>query len=266
MRLCLIGDSHAAMLIAAHRQDPRGTALTVFAKPGLVASDLAVEGGMLHALSDDLRKRLAGMGTADRLDLHQFDALVIAGPVPSVFAAVRLQQGHAVSGWPSGAQAMARALGDVALPKARPLMTRAAYRAALTALTETSLAAMLVRAAPVPVRVVPQPCPSDALLQMEGKYPVIRRVIQKGDGAALAEDLDHAHRAVFGAHCLSQPAETRSHGCLTRADLMRGGPRLAEGGRQEVDDVLHGNARLGARLLGAVRQSIAAPFETTSNR
>ena len=268
MRLCLIGDSHAAMLIAAHRADPAGDALTIFAKPGLAASDIAVEDGILRAVSEDLGKRLDGMGTSDSLDLRDFDAIVIAGLVPSAFAAVRLQQGHAVSGWPSGVRALARALADG--PGApRPLMTRSAYRAALVALTENSLGATLARSAPCPVSLVPQPFPSDALLQMEGRYPVFRRVVRNGDGAALAEDLHAAYNSVFrkidGASCLLQSTDTRSHGCLTRADLMRAGPRLAEGGRQESDDILHGNAALGAVLWAGLRQRLGTPVETTSN-
>lgn len=268
MKLCLIGDSHAAMLIAAHRADPAGDDLTVFAKPGLTPSDIEIKDGVLRAVSEELRTRLNGMGTSDRLDLRDFDAVVIAGTVPSAFAAVRLQQGHAISGWPSGARALARALSDGA-GAPRPLMTRAAYRAALLALTESSLGATLARAAPGPALVIPQPFPSDALLQMEGKYPVFRRVVRNGDGAALAEDLHSAYSRVFsevqGAACLLQPADTGSHHCLTRADLMRAGPRLAEGGRQETDDILHGNAALGALLWTALRQRLGTPVETASN-
>lgn len=104
---------------------------------------------------------------------------------------------------------------------------------------------------------------------MEGKYPVFRRVVRNGDGAALAEDLHSAYSRVFsevqGAACLLQPADTGSHHCLTRADLMRAGPRLAEGGRQETDDILHGNAALGALLWTALRQRLGTPVETASN-
>ncbi|MBV7392979.1 hypothetical protein [Mameliella sediminis] len=260
MKLCLIGDSHAAMLIAAHRQDPRGETLTVFAKPGLAASEVAMDGQVLRASTDAFRDRLRPLGTADSLDLGTFDAVILAGLVPSAFAAVRLQQDHHVSGWPSGAKALSRALSGDTLPKARPLLTRAAYRAALSALTGASLAALIARAAPGPVWVVPQPYPSDALLQDDGKYPVFRRVVRNGDGDALSQDLNAAHKGCFGtignARLVTQPSTTLAQGCLTQAEFMRGGPRLAEGGQQQADDVLHGNAKLGALLLAAIRHDM----------
>ncbi|SNS67459.1 hypothetical protein [Antarctobacter heliothermus] len=269
MKLCLIGDSHAAMLIAAHRQNPADDALTVFAKPGLVAEDIALTGPLLHAVSADMHARLAAMGTPDTLDLADFDAVVIAGLVPSAFAAVRLQQAHSVSGWPSGEISVAKALTDMPAAKTLPLMSRAAYVAALTALSQTSLAARIASAAPCPVIVVAQPFPSDALLDKDGTYPIMRRLLRQGDGTALAADLITAHRAGLGALAgttyLPQPADTLSHGCLTQAVFMRGGPRLSDGSRQDSDDVLHGNAALGARLLSDLRTRLARPVQTTSN-
>ncbi|WP_323770203.1 hypothetical protein [Antarctobacter sp.] len=269
MKLCLIGDSHAAMLIAAHRQDPANEVLTVFAKPGLSDKDILLEGSLLHAASKDMRERTARMGTPDTLDLAKFDAVVVAGLAPSAFAAVRLQQTHSVSGWPSGAKAIAQALTDAPPKKARPLMTRAAYLAALTSLSETSLSARVAQAAPGPVAVVAQPFPSDALLDQDGTYPIIRRVLRQRDGAALAADLIAAHRAGFDplprTTYLPQPADTLSHGCLTQAAFMRGGPRLSGGSGQDLDDVLHGNAALGARLLAALRVTFRRLAQTASN-
>ncbi|WP_417205236.1 hypothetical protein [Antarctobacter sp.] len=269
MKLCLIGDSHAAMLIAAHRQDPADEGLTVFAKPGLSDEDIRLEGPLLHAASNDMRDRAARMGTPDTLNLAEFDAVVVAGLAPSAFAAVRLQQGHSVSGWPSGAKAVAQALSDAPPARARPLMTRAAYLAALTSLCETSLSARIARAAPGPVAVIPQPFPSDALQDQDGTYPIIRRLLRQRDGAALAADLIAAHRAGFAplprTTYLPQPADTLSHGCLTLAAFMRGGPRLSGGSGQDGDDVLHGNAALGARLLTDLRTTLRRPAQTASN-
>lgn len=257
MKLCLIGDSHAAMIIAAHRQSPAGAELTVFAKPGLAAEEIALDGASLRAASPDMRRRLAQMGTPDRLDLAGFDAVAIAGLAPSAFAAVRLQQNHVVTGWPSGAAAMAQALSDAPSGRTRPLMTRAAYQAALRMLTDRCLAAALARVAPGPVAILPQPFPSDAILDQSQTYPIFRRVVRQGDGAALAADLTGAHQHVFEALpntvYLPQPADSLSHGCLTRAEFMRGGPRLADGSQQQNDDVLHGNLALGQRQLQALR-------------
>ncbi|SMX35810.1 hypothetical protein [Maliponia aquimaris] len=264
MKILLIGNSHAAMLIAAHRADPRGETLTVFAKPGLEADDIVLDGPVLRAASPEMTERLVLLGTPPQVDLAQADAVVIAGLAPSVFAAVRLAQGHSVVGWPSGQAAMARALQpDVAAPK-RPLMSRAAYRAALAALTETSLAARLLRGlravSDAPAVFVPQPYPSEAVLTTDGKYPVFRRIAQGGDGGALAEDLAGAHAAVLGAlpgvTVLSQPADTLRHGCLTAEGCMRAAPRLSDSSQQDVGDVLHGNAALGAQLLSGIRAAL----------
>ncbi|ASP22265.1 hypothetical protein ANTHELSMS3_03642 [Antarctobacter heliothermus] len=263
MKLCLIGDSHAAMLIAAHRLDPAGENLTVFAKPGLVAGDIALDGPRLRAASVDMHARLAEMGMPDTLNLADFDAVAIAGLVPSAFAAARLQQGHSVTGWPSGAHSIAKALTDAPAAKTRPLLSRAAYVASLTGLCQTSLAARIASIAPCPVVVIAQPFPSDALLDKDGTYPIFRRLLRHGDGSALAADLITAHRAgltpLSGTTYLPQPADTLSHGCLTQAGFMRGGPRLSNGTRQDSNDVLHGNAALGARLLSDLRAILARP-------
>ncbi|WP_420325098.1 hypothetical protein [Mameliella sp.] len=106
-------------------------------------------------------------------------------------------------------------------------------------------------------------------MQIDGKYPVFRRFVRSSDGTALSEDLHAAYKRVFskidGATCLRHPMDTRSQGCLTRFDLMRAGPRLAEGGRQERDDILHGNATLGAMLWKELRQRLGTSVETASN-
>ncbi|WP_305970847.1 MULTISPECIES: hypothetical protein [unclassified Mameliella] len=107
------------------------------------------------------------------------------------------------------------------------------------------------------------------MLQIDGKYPVFRRFVRSSDGTALSEDLHAAYKRVVskidGTTCLLQPIDTLSHGCPTRCDLMRAGPRLAEGGRQERDDILHGNATLGAMLWKELRQRLGTSVETASN-
>lgn len=264
MRIALIGNSHAAMLIAAHRQDPRTETLTVFAKPSLQPGDCVLEGSVLRAVSADLRARLADLGTPERLDLAGYDAVVMAGMLPAAFAALRLAQGHSIAGWPSAAAVMARALQGAPARKDRPLMTRAAYGAALCALTQEALPVTLVAAlrqvCDVPVVVVPQPLPSEALMDTPDKYPIFRRLLREGDGAALAQDLEQAHRAglgtLAGVRCLHQPQDTRRQGILTAADLMRAGPRLSAGTQQGQDDILHGNAALGTQMLALLRETL----------
>ncbi len=92
----------------------------------------------------------------------------------------------------------------------------------------------LRRPTPSTTVVVAQPLPSDALLQIDGKYPVFRRFVRSSDGTALSEDLHAAYKRVFskidGATCLRHPMDTRSQGCLTRSDLMRAGPDLPKAG------------------------------------
>ncbi len=275
MKIALVGDSHAAMLIAAFRADPADDDLTVFAKPGLAPEDCRLDCGTLHAISDDFRARLARSGAPDNLQLTDFDAVVIAGVAPSVFAAVRLSQGHAIVGWPSGDAVSARVLRGAARAKDRPLMSRTAYLAALTALTQTSLAAHLIKGlrevSDAPAIFVPQPFPSERLLKIDGKYPVFRRIVKQGDGTALARDMSRAHRAGLahlpGVTVLEQPDDTRRHGCLSAADLMRAGPRLSDGTRQAADDILHGNAELGARFLADLRAATRQDsVKSASNR
>ena len=255
MRLCVIGNSHVAMLMAAHAADPAGITPAWFAKPGLRPDEMVLNGTVLSAASEELRARLDGFGTAPALDLAAFDAVAIVALAPSVFAAMRLLQDHDVTGWPSGTRRVAKALRSER-PLKRPLLTRAALRAALTGQMQASpaagLAAALRATAPdLPVSFIAQPFPAESMLSAESRYPVFRRIAEAGDGAALAEDLSAAEDAVFGplgTAILRQPTETVARGCHSRDVVMRGAKRLA-GGRQQNEDPLHANAVLGADLL-----------------
>lgn len=253
-----------AMLMAALRDaGPGAPEVTWFAKPGFAEGEAALEGSRLSARDADLEARLETLGTPPAVDLDGFDAVVFVGGTVSAFGAVRLIQGHRVSGWASARELIAAADTPFAGPLKQPLISEPAYLAALEGVIRQSVTCRLVaglrEASAVPVCVVPQPLPSEAILTTEKKYPVFKRVARHGDGPAVAASLVAAHARAFaglsGVTVLCQPEETIAQGFLTARAYTRDAERLAAGALPQ-DDVLHAGPALGALCLARIRDTI----------
>ncbi|MFC4730867.1 hypothetical protein ACFO5Z_04780 [Salipiger abyssi] len=264
MKLCVIGDSHVAMLMAALRDAGPGAPEVIwFAKPGLAEGEAALEGSRLCARDPDLVTRLESLGTPPEVDLDGVDAVVFVGGTVSAFGAVRLLQGHRVSGWPSARALIAAADTPSAAPLKQPLISERAYLAALEGVIRESVTHRLVtglrEASAVPVCVVPQPLPSEAILETEKKYPVFKRVARHGDGPAVAASLIAAHERAFaglsGVTVFRQPEESIAQGFLTARAYTRDAVRLTAGAMPR-DDVLHAGPALGALYLARIRAAV----------
>ncbi|MCR8549013.1 hypothetical protein M4578_14335 [Salipiger sp. P9] len=265
MKLCVIGNSHVAMLMAALRDAaPADMDITWFAKPGLAEGEAVLDGSRLCARDPDLVTRLERLGTPEYVDLAAFDGVVFVGSTASAFAAVRLLQGHRVSGWPSARKMISGALTPFAAPLKHPMLSEPAYLAALTDLIRGNLtyklATALRAASAVPICVIPQPFPSDRLFDGDKKYPMFRRVVRRGDAAALAACLRSAHARAFagipGLVAFDQPADTIAQDFLTAAAYTRDAVRLSQTDTLPRDDVLHAGPALGARYLDSLRAAL----------
>lgn len=253
MRLCIIGNSHAGMLVQAARDaPPEGVELTFFARAGRGPEGVRVRNGQLRAANREFRKSLARLGMPAAVDLAAQDAFLLVGMTATVFSLLPMLQTHRVFGWPADETDVERAL-----------VSEPALEAEAVAAIQAGLAADLLgkirRASQAPVLLVAQPAPTEDALEAGARQSGLRRLHRRGQGAAVAALLARAHRRAFdgtpGVHLLAQPEATLAHGFLTRAEFMRGAGRLNPGGRQPEADILHANALYGALVL---EQAVAA--------
>ncbi|MDF1853858.1 hypothetical protein [Pseudooceanicola sp.] len=258
MKLCILGNSHVAMLMLADRAAPSDDlALTFFAKPAGGPEGARIDGTTLIAEDPELQERLDAIGTPQRLDLMDFDAVVLVGEVISAFSAIALLRRHFVTGWPSAASHIAAQATPLSAPNKRALLSPAAFHAALVAANHAKLShrlALEIRAAcPLPLMLVPQPYPAARMLQDKAKYPVFRRVHQAGDGPHLAAALTRAQAESFvgieNLHLIAQPDETIAKHFFTRDDFSRGAMRLSLNQALPEDDVLHAGPDYGRLIL-----------------
>lgn len=256
MKICVIGNSHAGMLIQAINDRPSGDLdFTYFAKQGRGPAGAQMRGSVMHAKRRELRRTLKRLGMPLSVDLAAQDMFVVVAMSVSMFTIAAMTDRHAVWGWPStGAETQEDALPD------RPLMSSALLQAALADGIGQSLAyTMITRIRKVsdsPILFVPQPCPSETLLNQPGRCGAMQRLFRRKDGDRAAGALMQAHRQTIGSQpdvlIAQQPADTITGGCLTREAFSRDGVRLNLGGRHDERDILHANAAYGARVLDRI--------------
>lgn len=263
MKLCVIGNSHAGMLVHASRAaPPDGMDLTFFARQGRGPEGARIRGTELRAVRRDLRKNLAKLGMPEAVNLPDFDAFIIVAMSATMFTLGPMLSGHSVFSW----QSTQRELQDAGGLNGRPLVSEPALLAALNAEIEASLALAMIgrlrKVSGAPVLIVPQPYPSAVVLEQADRFRMFRQIKRRNDGADAARVLRSAHERVFGVlanvQVLAQPETTVAHGFLTHTDYTRGAGRLNAGGRQNETDILHANARYGALVLDQIVQSLGS--------
>jgi hypothetical protein len=261
MKLCVVGNSHVGMLVAAHQQrgDPAAE-MTIFARPSMEDGDIALEGTTLIAKSPEFVHRLAEHGQAPEIDLADFEAIVFVGMTASVFTAAQILGYHTVYGWPS----TQRMLEDPG-PAERQIISMAALRASLETLVTESQTARLCQSVSRrgigPLFVVPQPYPAARVLDIKGKFPIIKRLFRDKEGPLLAAELEQFHTAFFepikGVFYLRQDPDTIGKGFLTRPSYSRNSVRLNVERKHRKDDVLHANADFGERILDRIEDHLS---------
>ncbi len=254
MKVLVFGNSHAACLMEACREGEvaAGHDVAFFVRSGSGVTDYALEGTRIVA-SVGMASFLNRLGLAVEQELADFDALVVVASEVSMFPLVQVLNTYRVLEWPEGSRAE------------RPALTEAVLRIALSeALMGTSAARLManLRAVPGladrPIHLLPQPFPSERLMQM-GRNPAgagFRRLLREGLGAQAAavygEELAR-FAATVGAVLHLQPAETITRDCLTAQAYSTKARRLFDLNRyQPQEDILHANLAYGRLALAQV--------------
>ena len=261
MKLCVIGNSHAGMLVHASRAKPsEHMNLTFFARQGKGPEGARIRGTELRAIRRDLRKNLTKMGMPEAVNLPDYDGIVLVAMTATMFSLGPMLSSHSVFSWASTQGAIDAAGGKLE----RPLVSEAALNSALRAEIEDNLAHTMIgrvrKVTDAPIILVPQPHPSEHVLDATDRFGMFRQIVRRGDGEDAARLLNGAHEKTFGSFAgvypLVQPEETIAHGCLTRTEFTRGAGRLNVDGRQNETDILHANARYGAIVLDQVARQM----------
>lgn len=263
MKYCVIGNSHVGMLRAAARLEGADTAsITYFAKAGAGLDRATVRGSVIAADDPALAAAQSRFGMPREVDVSQFDAVIFVAGTASVFSALQVLQGFRISGWPSERGDRA---GDAAGPRNRRLLSNAAYVDVLVDRTRSGVSYQFARAlrpaTERPMFVVPQPYPSERILEMDGPQGVgPRRVLSDGDGAALTAGLVRAVQRAFdeieAVSVLAQPEDTVVHGFLTARGFGRDAVRVDGNTPQDQMDFLHVGPAFGLRVLERVRRGL----------
>lgn len=262
MKVCVIGNSHAGMLVHAAKEGAAaGLELTYMARQGRGPEGIRLRGKMLRAMRPETRRALARLNMPDRVKIDDFDAFVIVAMTATVFSIAPLLGAHSVYTWPSMRQLLSTAPDDETALLERPFLSEAALIAALHQSIEDNIAFSVVqkirRVSEVPIFLVAQPFPSETVMRSGSKQSGIKQLVRSGDAEAALGALETAHARVFDEfdHVmrLGQPVETVTQTCLTHADYTRGAGRLNTDGKQPDTDILHANAAYGALVFEALK-------------
>ena len=252
MKICIIGNSHASMLLTAAQQHDFGAHFTFFGKPKLMKADFRTEGSSITTDKPELVDWLIRFGTPTTIDVTSFDAVILVGLAFTYLPAVRIAQTRLVTGWPDHLHTLMQAT----LPADKPPITGGTYRAILAALHRQSLSCDLTETlrsnSDIPIFIIPRPFPSEDVLKTK-QHPIVRQAAKQGNGHAIAQDLTAATNMavdhVVNAIAVPQPAQTIRQGFLTDPRYMRGARRLDLARSQPDQDVMHANSDLGRMFL-----------------
>ncbi len=268
MRICLLGNSHAASLIAAWRGAPDLTGVAqmqLVVQSGKGPRDIIVQNGDLSAGTPELKQVLAQFGTSGPVALRDFDAIVITGCGLSIFPLVSMFRHHTVWGWPSSDKVLARLMRDEDSPPARQMISQPCADAALGEIMSQTLAvdlAQRIRAqVGIPIFLIPQPRPAQKLLSHNRKGAGFNRLLRIGDAPKVSALFDTAlaelANGLGDTTVLYQPPETIEQYLTTQNAYTDQAQRLANLERkQRQEDILHANGEYGALVLQQLRDRL----------
>ncbi len=258
MKICMIGDSHLAMMINAQRQDPiENLDITPVSWPRQFFDQLAFEGTEICANGPELAEDWERCRLPNRLDLSAFDKVVFVSYTITTFHAFVILGDHAVSGWNDANSLIKKLNSQLKGPGKRRLITPAVFRESLAGLIRENHTFKFVDHlrghCEVPIVLVPAPYLAEHTLDHRKNLWGLKQVLRKRDGASLVRELHAAHELVFGAYSnltlLRQPSETVVRGCLTSEEYRAGAARMVTGVAHREDDILHAGPKLGRLYL-----------------
>ncbi|MCB1336709.1 MAG: hypothetical protein KDK10_04345 [Maritimibacter sp.] len=256
----MIGNSHVGMLRAAAQSGWRGPPLVYFAKAGGGIERARVRGSVIIADDPDLVAAQRRYGLPTEIDVADCEAVIFVAGTASLFNAAQVLQSHRLSD-PVGPGGGGSAGAELAERDPRQLLSQAAFVDALADRARAGyshrFATALRRATGVPMFLVPQPFPGEAVLDAPPPHgPLFRRLRASGEGAAvvapLALALERAFAGIEGLHLLLQPEDTVAHGFLTARAFTRDAVRVNGATPQHGGDFLHVGAVFGSRVLDRV--------------
>jgi len=100
MKICMIGDSHLAMIVEAYKE--KGTSeceLSAVTWPREYEDEFTLNGTELVAGGRGLAEFWRGGGLPERIDVTRFDLIALVSHTVTAFNAFAVLREHAVSGW-----------------------------------------------------------------------------------------------------------------------------------------------------------------------
>jgi len=251
MRLCILGNSHAAAWKLAwdqHQSSFNGTTIRFFAAPGGNLKALTASNGKLIADRPKLQKYLQVTAGCDSISPDEYDAFCILACGTTVLSLLKVYRGY-------------RTENHRGLSEEQELISEPCFDAAAASMVAENFAFDLQRSlesvTSKPIFLVPQPMPSEAILS-DPSEGIWRRAHEAGDESNLAASflrvLDKVGEGRL--HIVSQPEGTLKSGLLTDKAYSEGSVRLKDPAEEHPEnDYLHMNAEFG---LLALRHFIAA--------
>lgn len=258
MKVCILANSHVAMLKKAHdRQPPEGWEPVFFAAPATRMKALkAIRNGRILATTDSVVQDYIHRtsGGRDEVVMADYDAFVVLGLTAKTQTAMRL--------FCSFQPAAHRVSADARL------ISEGAFRETVRdkfAATNAARFLRMTKKAGKPVLFLPSPLPSEVLLH----NPAYAWVTEPGGAAAVAW-INETCRALWqdmadaaGATLILQPAFTIGANHLTRAIYSDGAEQMS-GQSYAVENADHMNEAFGQLMFGEIGKALGGDVGLSS--
>lgn len=236
IKLCLIGNSHAAALKLGWeliKGEFSDLEVTIFAAPGDQMGDLRVKGRRLVPGSSKLRKTLKTICGRGRIKEKDYDRFLVCGMKYGANTLVRLLIAHRLGHEPK----------DDRQPISLPFFERIAA-AQLRSLPSIAMIENLRRITKKPIGLIVQPFCSDHAEWTDAKY--IRQPETEQKLAEKFVSLTQDIVASLDCDVFFQPEATKSSPLRTRGEFSIGSRRLSNSNPHELLDIRHMNPDYGA--------------------
>lgn len=263
MKMCMIGDSHLAMMVSAYKEQPlEGLEIVPVSWLRHLGPQVRIDGSSLYADGAELTDFWNGVGLPSRIELAEYDALTFVSFSATLFSVLAILRDHAVSGW-NGTKPIIKALNSpLGNPSRRRLITPAVFSDSLSGIMRDNYTYKFIEqirgVSDIPIMMVPAPLPRELILSHRPNLQALKRILHAQDGGVVAQSLQHAHETTYGAFdnvtVLRQPQETIVHGCLTKEKYRVGASRYGTGVEHDDDDILHAGPLLGQIFLNKISE------------
>jgi hypothetical protein len=253
----IVGNSHVAMLIKAWNTDrDRFTNISIefFAQPGDGPKDFDINGTYLRATGQELIRFLETVNLKTKFDLAEFDFIVIVACGMSVYQTLGALRGFQVWGWPF-ANVKPR---SVEIASEKHLISANCFQAALDDIFSNTVGMKLAEDfrhhSALPIVIVPQPLPSELVIQDKRKGAGFKAIEENGQAAqcyqAFLTSIHSVASKIDNINVIEQPKISKTKNLYTRTDFTAGAVRLFDLNKEHpINDTLHANQHFGTLIL-----------------